>query len=180
MGKPDLKGMPLSAVVQAFMDQKGWEDEIEITEDRTHSTVETTIGINDQAHNLFIEVEEPAQRVHVYLYSPYKLPPRRVDAMVKILNRINNQLQLGRLTCNDGDDASPIQFMCGIDVEGGTLAAAQVDMMYGYGANAFQTWGELLAAVALTKRPAEELWSECLAEQEAAASAEEEEGPSEL
>lgn len=134
-------------------------------------------------HRLFIETEEPQERVFVYVYSPYNVPPRRMDVMSRILNRVNAQLILGRLACDDDEDASPVQFKCGFDVEGSTLSPIQVSTLIKMGTATFEGFGSVLVAAALTRRSADELWSEFLAAQEAAAKAageKDDEGPSEL
>lgn len=176
----DLTGMPLAKVVQAWMDQQGWEDPITINEDRSRGQVATVFEINDQGHRSFIEIDEQKLQMEVFFYSPYHCPPTRMDAMARVLNRINLNLNIGRFACPDDENANPVQFRASIDLDGTQASPEQVGLMSDTGSGSFTYWGSLLAAVALTKRPVDELWEDFLAEKAAQQGSEEEEGPTEL
>ena len=164
MAKKNFEGMPLSATIQAWMDEQGWEDEIQINEERSSSQVAATVNIEGQPHRLFLEADEKAEQLSVYFYSAFNVPPGRMDAMVRILNRINWGLRVGRAACLDNGDAGSVQFRALIDVEGGALASKQVNTMVDCGISFFDIHGGLLAAVAMTKRPIDELWAEFVEE----------------
>jgi hypothetical protein len=170
----NLDGMPLTKVVKEWMTGKGWEDEININEERTNSTIASAVSINDQAHNFFFEIHEARDQFAVFIYSPYKVPPARMSDMARLLNRINNRLNIGRLACMDDEDANNVQFKGIIDVEGGRFGGSMIGNLYYSGINTFEYYGDLLAAAAMTKQPIERLWSEFL-EQEAAREAAKEE-----
>lgn len=166
MTEENFEGMPLTLAVKAFMDGEEWGDEIKVNEDRTTSTVQTSMTVDDQPFQLWVEVFEPDERIFVFFYSPYRVPIGRRDVVARILNRVNCRLGLGRLACDDGSEARPIQFKCGFDVEGSTLSPVQVNTLIALGVGTFRSYGELLAGAALSKRGIEELWLEYLADQE--------------
>jgi len=176
--------MPLTAALKEWMDSEGWDDEIEVAEDRGFSRVATSFSINDQPHKTFLEVNEKIERFSVYIYSPVNVPPARMPEMVRILNRINMRIGLGRLGCHDDDDSNPVQFLARIDVEGGSLSPTQIETMVNAAVGTFNPYGQLLAAVALTKQSGDALWKSYLEDEAAAeaarAKAEDEAGPSEL
>lgn len=141
-------------------------------------------SLNDQPHKLIIEVNEAGQRLWVFMYGPVIVPVVRKDEMVSILNRINYPLALGRLALQDDGDANYVQFKATIDVEGGALTPPQIGSMVGAATYTFEKYGHLMAAIALTKLPADTLWQN-FQEEEAAKEAEgdepdEDDGPSEL
>lgn len=162
----DYEDMQITKVVAQYMNNEEWTDEIEVSDDRSASTVATQLGIEDQGYRLFLEANEVGEVFTVYMYSPFRVPANRIDATVKILNRINRtRLRLGRLAVLDNGEASPIQFACSIDVEGGALAPGQIGTIIGV-CFSLGRFHQLLSAVALTKMSEDKLWEEFVEEEE--------------
>jgi hypothetical protein len=158
----DFADMPLTAAVQAFMAEEEWEDPLETNDDRTTSTLATTMLIDEQRHRLYLETVETDQRLFVYLYTPYNVPRARLDVMARVLNRVNTELGFGRLAVDDGAEPRPVQFKCAIDVEGSSLAPIQVAVLVGLALATFRDYGRLLAAAAMSRRAFSDLWLEHL------------------
>ena len=162
----DYEDMQITKVVAQYMNNEEWTDDIEVSDDRSASTVATQLGIEDQGYRLFLEANEVGEVFTVYMYSPFRVPANRIDATVKILNRINRtRLRLGRLAVLDNGEASPIQFACSIDVEGGALAPGQIGTIIGV-CFSLGRFHQLLSAVALTKMSEDKLWEEFVEEEE--------------
>jgi len=176
----DFSDMPLTAVLSEWMKGEEWQDRISTNDDRTAAQVETKFIIKGQPHRMFLETGEKSERFAVFLYSSFNVPPARIGDMSRILNRLNYNLSLGRLSCLDDEDSNPVQFKAEIDVEGSTLALNQISVMVTTAAQYLDVFGELLAAVALTRQPVETLWSNFLEEQERGEEEKQEEGPNEL
>ena len=165
-GTTNYEDMQITKVVAQYMNDEEWTDEIEVSDDRSASTVATQLGIEDQGYRLFLEANEVGEVFTVYMYSPFKVPANRIDATAKILNRINmTRLRLGRLAVLDNGEASPIQFACSIDVEGGALAPGQIGTIIGV-CFSLGRFHQLLSAVALTKMSEDKLWEEFVEEEE--------------
>ena len=165
-GTTNYEDMQITKVVAQYMDDEEWTDGIEVSDDRSASTVATQLGIEDQGYLLFLEANEVGEVFTVYMYSPFKVPANRIDATAKILNRINRtRLRLGRLAVLDNGEASPIQFACSIDVEGGALAPGQIGTIIGV-CFSLGRFHQLLSAVALTKMSEDKLWEEFVEEEE--------------
>ena len=165
-GTTNYEDMQITKVVAQYMNDEEWTDEIEVSDDRSASTVATQLGIEDQGYRLFLEANEVGEVFTVYMYSPFKVPANRIDAAAKILNRINRtRLRLGRLAVLDNGDASPILFACSIDVEGGALAPGQIGTIIGV-CFSLGRFHQLLSAVALTKMSEDKLWEEFVEEEE--------------
>lgn len=185
MGKDsNFDDLPITKVVAAWLVSENWEDEIDVADDRKAARVSTQFGINNQSHRLFFEIDEASETFSVFFYSAVNIPPARMPDTVRVLNRINMRLRLGRLGCHDDEDANPVQFLARIDVEGGALVPDQVRNMLGAGIATMKQYSQLLAAAALTRQSADRLWAEFLEEEAAEEAAnkkiEEESGPSEL
>ena len=165
-GTTNYEDMQITKVVAQYMNDEEWTDEIEVSDDRSASTVATQLGIEDQGYRLFLEANEVGEVFTVYMYSPFRVPANRIDATAKILNRINwTRLRLGRLAVLDNGEASPIQFACSIDVEGGALAPGQIGTIIGV-CFSLGRFHQLLSAVALTKMSEDKLWEEFVEEEE--------------
>ena len=161
-----LIGMPLAQVVRAFMDAEGWHKKLEVTEDRTVSCVTGLISVGNHSYEMTIEAHEQKQKLYVTFWTFYDVPPERMGAMARMLNRVNCNIGLGQLTCLEDDEDSPLRLKFGLSVAGSTLTPSQIDTLIALGAGTFDTYGELLAATALTNLPVEELWMEFLFDQE--------------
>ena len=165
-GTANYEDMQITKVVAQYMNDEEWTDEIEVSDDRSASTVATQLGIEDQGYRLLLEANEVGEVFTVYMYSPFKVPANRIDATAKILNRINRtRLRLGRLAVLDNGEASPIQFACSIYVEGGALAPGQIGTIIGV-CFSLGRFHQLLSAVALTKMSEDKLWEEFVEEEE--------------
>lgn len=174
----DYDDMPITKVVAEFMNSEEWEDDINVSEDRVASSVETKLNIEDQGYRIFLEANEAGEVFSVYMYSPFSVPANRIDATVRILNRINRtKLRLGRLAILDNGEASPIQFAYSIDLEGGVLAPQQISTVIGL-CFSLGHFHQLLSAVALTKLSEDKLWEEFLEEEKKSSESQEEDNQS--
>lgn len=176
----DPSDMKLTSVLKEWIDKQEWKCEIEFNDERNGAWVDTRIGIDDQGHRLVFETDEVGEIFSVYLFSTFNVAPVRMADMSRILNRLNCGFRLGHFLCGDDEDSNPVCFQHAIDVEGSDFVPKQIDNMLNEAVGAFMTRGELLASVALTKRPVDVLWASFLENQEKLAKAQEQSGPSEL
>ena len=174
-GVKDYEDMRITKTVAEYMSHEEWNDTIRVSDDRSASTVETILGIEGQGYRLFLESNEAGEVFTVYMYSPFTVPANRIDATVKLLNRINRtRLRLGKLTVLDNGESSPIQFTYSIDVEGGSLSPNQIGTVVGI-CFSLSRFHQLLSAVALTKQSADKLWEDFVQEEERLAREQQEE-----
>ncbi|MDR3449949.1 MAG: YbjN domain-containing protein [Alphaproteobacteria bacterium] len=159
--------MPITKVVQAWMDAEGWTDDIEVSDDRLAARVAKTYIIDGQCHPLFFDIDEDSGAFCVVLYDFVKVAPERMVVMARILNRINMRLRFGRLACHDDENSNPVQFLAGIDLWEASLPRDQIGKMLGECFSTMVQYGPLLARTALTKQSADDLWVSFL-EREAA------------
>lgn len=159
------KLMPLTSAIQQWMSREGWEDSIDINDERTTSVVNTSMTIDDQDYEIFIEAFETDERVFIYLYTPYKVQIQRMAVMARVMNKVNSRLGFGRIACQDDSEARRIQFKISLDVEGSSLSPVQIHTMLSMGVATFRTYGSLLVGAAMTKRSLEEIWFDFLSDQ---------------
>jgi hypothetical protein len=174
---PDMK---LTSILKKWMEQKEWTDEIQISDDQHSAWVDTGFVINDQKYRLLLRTDEQSEIFTVTIFSPFNVPPARMGEMARVLNRLNCHQRVGRWYCWDDEDSNPVIFETAVDVKGSKLVPQQIMTLVMSAANAFESGGELFAAVALTKQPIDVLWANFLEEQKQDETEEEESGPSEL
>ena len=176
----DPEKMPLTAVLKEWLEAKEWEDEVEILNDGQSSRVSTSFSIEGQSHKCYLECEEARDSFEVYFYPPYSVPEARIKDAAVLLNRINCRLLQGRLVCSEGDLPGRIQFKNIVDVEGTELSVKQIGLMISTGLYAFEQFGGVMSAVALTKYPVDKIWQEFLDAEAEEEKKKENEGPKEL
>jgi Putative bacterial sensory transduction regulator len=170
-GKPteiDPESMPITAVIAEFLALKGWDDDITLNEEKNRAQVQYSTTINGVSFANIIESWEHHERIFVYGYTKFEVPPSRMGELSRLMNIINMSNNFGRLACNDDDDANPIQFCIGYDVEGSSVTAKQIDIMTKEAGLWFSRWHSTLASVALTKTTAKKALEQFLADQAAA------------
>lgn len=158
------------AVMQQYLANEGWSDDIAIAEDGDAS-IKTTMRFDGQTHQLYLEGWASIQTFKVYLYSSFSVPPRRQDEIAVLLNFINLRLGLGRFALRYCDEAAPIQFLASVDVEEGEISVKMISNMIGAGVHSLSRYRDFLAAVALTKTSAKEAINEILLSEESPAPA---------
>lgn len=156
----------LTEVLQSWLADREWDDEVQINADWTASRVVTRYLIGEQPHNLYIEVNEELEQLHMFLYSPFNVPAGRVAEITRVLNSINRSSLMGTVTCADNGEPTPIQYRVGIDVEGSALTPVQISNLLSAVGCLAEVYSQVLATVAMTATSAEEAWQQFVAEQE--------------
>jgi hypothetical protein len=164
----DSAPMVLTTTLTEWLRQREWEDVPDIDTVRMFARVETAMEVDSQVLKVYLEADEKAERFLVYLYSPFNVPPDRFREVAGIVNRVNVYLSVGRFCVSDERDAIPVQFMASIDVEGSMLTTTQIENLLGYGINAFERFGRLLATLSVTDIALEDAWANFLADEERA------------
>ena len=55
--KNDVSDMKLTSVLQQWMDQEEWKNEIQINDQGNGAVAVVNVGINDQTYRLFLETD---------------------------------------------------------------------------------------------------------------------------
>src|SRR5271155_2105432 len=94
--------MALKDVLQQWLDEAEWEDEIRHDDDDDTDFVSTSIEIGGQGYRLLLINDEARQTVRVSLFSPIKIPQHRAKEAACVLNFLNVHIAFGNFEMNDG------------------------------------------------------------------------------
>lgn len=156
----DLEKMPIASVVRDWIADNDWNDDVEVDDDRRRATCRFGMKTNNQSYSYYIETDEKTDRIYVYCYSEYEIPKVRFVDFSKLANILNREWLFGRIACSVDDDSSPVQFLVAMDVENSKLSINQVRQMVLSANQFYKMYGDLLAAVALTNLPLDQLWAD--------------------
>jgi hypothetical protein len=151
--------MPLTAVVASYIEMQGWDDELEIDQGARLSTLAARFNIDGQRTRLYVETNEERETVTVFLYSPFAIGPERMGEAARLINIINCELRLGRLSCLDDGDSNYVQFKLAHDFTNAQCSPQQIDVMVGAGLWTLRHYGQALAAVAFADLAAKDSWA---------------------
>lgn len=157
----------ITSILTKWIMQQDSEEAFEDESDLEKSTFRRCILVNDQPFQMFFEADEPNRWLSVYAYGPIKVTPSRMGEMTRLLNNINLRLTIGRLACVDDDDANPVQYRARISLNGGTLAAQQIDDLALAAWRICTIYGPIISRVALTKVTTKECWADLLQDEAA-------------
>jgi hypothetical protein len=155
----DPQKMPITAAVAEFLEINKWKDKININDKKSRTTLEYTMKSRGTKYKMFIEAQEEYERISVYAYTTFEVPPARMGEMARLINIINMVQHFGRFGCADDDESNAVQFCLTYDVEGGSITGKQIDLMADEAMRWYDRWYSLLASVALTKTTAKEAWA---------------------
>ncbi|WP_108646458.1 hypothetical protein [Polynucleobacter rarus] len=108
----------LTSFVEEWCQEVDCKETIEFNEEKKTSRLSTNYEVDDHMCQLFIEVEEIMSLVTVFLYTDLVVEDSKIQAALEFVNRINNELVMGRLAVETGER---FQFKYAVDVEGGGI-----------------------------------------------------------
>jgi hypothetical protein len=71
--KKSQHNLPLTSLVSEWAKGNEIEDEIEINDDQTGSTLRTILDIKDQGCTLYLESNEEDKTIFIYLYADFAI-----------------------------------------------------------------------------------------------------------
>jgi len=156
--------MRLADKVQEWLNDREWDDKINLDEENQTSSVNFTYGINDQPFNMYIETDEERDFLKFYFYAPFNaLSKKNVDCAV-LFNHINLNTSSGSMTLNS--ETGRIRWHHIIDVEETDPSVITINNAFHAGSNSFKKWFDEITEVALTKTTAQEIIERLNAESE--------------
>jgi hypothetical protein len=163
-------------ILEEFLEQRGWTDELEADEEGVAFTLKTGIDIGDQTGKLIVEASDQTELVGVYIYYNIRCKETKLEQMALLLNRIHAREHYGRFQCFDDGF---VRWMHLVDFEGSTPSWRSVQQIVGPGWQLASKWLDAIAAVALTRQTATEALEEHDALEQARERAEEAEAAAE-
>ena len=89
--------MPLKDLLQQFLNEEEWKDEINHDDDDDTDYINTGYQIDSQNYRLILITDEESQLLKVTLVSPIKIPKLRMKEATFVLNFLNLRSPVGNL-----------------------------------------------------------------------------------
>lgn len=166
MAKNKKAELLLPNLVQKFLAEENWGEEIEINEEEKSSILMSSLQLGDNEFQLIIETNEYEYLfLEVYIYSPGIVAPKRIDEVLKITNEINNRYKVGRLSIIEmgsgpKDQISHrIQFKYVIDMTGIENNTVVLKNAIYHGSRLFEIWGSELYEATETNKSSKEIFN---------------------
>jgi hypothetical protein len=150
--------MALKDVLQQFLDDEQWHDQIAHDDRDNTDFINTGLQIDGQRYRLILMTAELPVTLRVVLISPLKVPKTRAREAAIVLNALNVRLAFGN---HEMDDEGSIYFRWGIDVEGATAVPMQFGHLINAATSAFdELRTAAIGAAAFSKQSAEDIIAE--------------------
>ena len=150
--------MKLKQVLQQFLDEEKWEDEIGFDEYDQSYFIATNFVIMGQTYQLHIATYEIHREIKVVLSPPMKISTDRRDDAYRLINDLNLRIRAGNLEMNDD---GMLYYRWSISVEGVEATPQQFGKLL---TTAISIFDEIrtasLGAVAFTKLPIDQVLSD--------------------
>jgi len=147
--------MVLKDVLQQFLDDEQWQDEIAHDDRDDTDFISTGFQIDGQRYRLILITAELPKTIRVLLISPLKVPKARAREAAIVLNALNVRLAYGNL---EMDDEGAVYFRWGMDLEGATAVPMQFGHLINAANSAFdEIRAAVIAAAAFSKQSAEDI-----------------------
>ena len=149
------KDMPLTQLIQDFMDAEGWKDEISIDAKERTASLSFDYGDGELSVKGYLEADEARCWLKVFFYNQMTIPEKRYTEACELVNTINQRLNTGRFCALS---KGPFQYRQAVDLEG---AASPMPVLIANlleaAMSAFSMWSEEMGAVVFTKTTAKEI-----------------------
>lgn len=135
--------------IQAWLDFREWDDEIELDEENDASRLTFNYEISDQAFDVYIETDGNSDTIQVFIYAPFNVLPAKSDEFNALLATMNVDIWSGAfIKTTDGR----ICWRHIVNFADTDPSVKTINNMFRYGAEVFANWFETISTVALTKK----------------------------
>jgi hypothetical protein len=150
--------MHLAGVIEEFVEEVGWKDEVERIEEEGTSRLAVRLTVSNQSYRLFIEGYEARQWVALFLYPPFGVIDGKFLDACMLFNFINDSYSYtGRITVHDD---GTIRYRQIVDVGNVVPTAGMIRDMLRCAVNLFETNADSITSVALTGKSYESIRAE--------------------
>lgn len=149
--------MKLTHLVDAWLKEEEWEDEIKINHANKTSRVRTGITHKGTDFLVFIEVDEEQEWLFVFCYTPFAVSKERFAVAYELLNRINLEIALGRFAINSKGE---FQFSVAADQDGAEFTPRVIGNLMDAAMGACGKWVPALAKLVYTQLTVEQILKE--------------------
>lgn len=130
------ENLQITAIVQAWLDEQGYNEKININHKEHSSTLKTSFHNQPgQEYRLIIEVKENHHLLSIFLFNGIEVSSECLNNAVILVNTINNKLDIGRIVASA---ANPFQYRQSVNIEGGTISTIMITNMVDCGIQVFE------------------------------------------
>jgi hypothetical protein len=147
-----LMTQKLKTVLEEFLAQREWRDELRHDAEAETTTLNTGIELSNQTGRLEVEVCEKTQFVTVHVIYSIKCKDSAYGELCKLLNEIHRRGNYGRFQCL----GNRIGWTHRVDFEGAVASAVSIERMVSPGWNLADQWADAIVDVAVLGRSADE------------------------
>jgi hypothetical protein len=147
--------MRLADKVQEWLNEREWDDKINIDEENQASSLNFTFSIKDQGFNVWIETDEKREYFKVYYYVPFNALSKKFNECTILFNEINKRSRAGAIYLHDNKGVICWRHI--IDFEGTDPSIITIQNAFDAGASTLDAWFDEITEVALTKSSAQEI-----------------------
>ena len=127
---------PITKIVQDWVNKNNWDDAVEIDEVKKTSTLKSIFDIKDESCTLYVEVDEVAPSLAIYLYNSLNVSEKYLNDAISVVNEINGELDVGRMYVEaDG----PFQYKHRLSFVNGSIS---IDFLENAVQDALQVFGK--------------------------------------
>lgn len=140
----------MKTVLEIFVAEKEWDDEIELDDESGSHYLVTHIKIMNQVFELEVYGDDQRDRLSLFLTPPFRATEGTNADLCQLFNYLNERyLYSGRLSV---DMSGRIKYKAVIDTDNLEPSAAMIDNLLGSAIALFDNQMEPIAAVAMTNR----------------------------
>ena len=160
---PGAEGRVTHALKQ-WLKQEERDTEIDEDVDDYANEVRLGVEVDGQPYLVYLTACDQDEWFSVSLNGHILVPPEKFNNLLRLLNKINSSLYLGRIYCSDDGEDHVIHFESRIEFENGVVSVSQIDNLVKYSIRTLAKYGEIIAKIEKHEMSLEELWKKFVAD----------------
>lgn len=117
----------LLTCVQQYLDANGWHLNCLNADEQPNVSMDGMVKTDIGSYRIFFDVIESKDRFSIYVYSPTFVPQAKMELALALINHLNQNMFLGKITLNTEDGA--LRSMVTINTGGTSLSDKIIEAM---------------------------------------------------
>jgi hypothetical protein len=152
-----MEKLKYQTLLEEFLMAREWEDELEVDAENGVTSLRTRLNLGVQTARLTVTASDRSDLLDVLIHFDIKCRPDKHEQMAVLCNALHERMNYGRFQVSED---SFILWFHRVDFEGSTPTALSINNIVGPGWDLAKNFGEVIAAVALTRQSAAEALQE--------------------
>lgn len=154
MVKKATSKLKFQIIFEEFLKKRDWHDELDVNAEKKLVTLNTGVRAGSHSGRLIIEGNDANDVVDFFFYLDIRCKEAKLDQMALLLSEIHERWKFGRFVVFR--DGGIVRWQHRIDFEGSQPTGLSIERNVSPGEAAIEEFGDVIAAVALTKQTAAE------------------------